>query len=114
MQTAAEIARLVGAGELDPVAVIEEALERIAGDEFNAIRVVDGEGALACARARVSGRLAGVPLLVKDLIDVEGLRIAYGSKVYADHVASETAPCVRALEAEGAIVVTTTTCDEFA
>ncbi len=114
MQTAAEIARLVGAGELDPVAVVEEALERIAGDEFNAIRVVDGERALSRARAGVSGRLAGVPLLVKDLIDVDGLRIAYGSKVYADHVASDTAPCVRALEAEGAIVVATTTCDEFA
>jgi aspartyl-tRNA(Asn)/glutamyl-tRNA(Gln) amidotransferase subunit A len=111
---AAEIAALVGAGELDPVAVIEEALERITGDEFNAIRVVDGERALARARDGVSGRLAGVPLLVKDLIDVAGLRIAYGSKLYADHVASETAPCVRALEAEGAVVVATTTCDEFA
>jgi aspartyl-tRNA(Asn)/glutamyl-tRNA(Gln) amidotransferase subunit A len=111
---AAEIAALVGAGELDPVAVIEEALERIAGDGFNAIRVVDGERALARARAGVSGRLAGVPLLVEALLDVEGLRITYGSKVYADHVASDTAPCVRALEAEGAIVVATTTCDEFA
>jgi aspartyl-tRNA(Asn)/glutamyl-tRNA(Gln) amidotransferase subunit A len=114
VDSAAEIARRVGAGELDPVAVIEEALERVAGDEFNAIRVVDGERALARARAGVSGRLAGVPLLVKDLIDVEGLRITYGSKIYADHVADETAPCVRALEAEGAIVVATTTCDEFA
>ncbi len=96
------------------MAVIEEALERIAGDEFNAIQVVDGERARARARGGVSGRLAGVPLLVKDLIDVEGLRITYGSKVYADHVATGTAPCVRALEAEGAIVVATTTCDEFA
>jgi aspartyl-tRNA(Asn)/glutamyl-tRNA(Gln) amidotransferase subunit A len=114
VDSAAEIARRVGAGELDPVAVVEDALERIAGDEFNAIRVIDGERALARARAGVSGRLAGVPLLVKDLIDVAGLRITYGSKVYADHVADETAPCVRALEAEGAIVVATTTCDEFA
>ena len=78
MDSAAEIARRVGAGELDPVAVVEETLERIAGDEFNAIRVVDGERALARARAGVSGRLAGVPLLVKDLIYVGGLRIAYG------------------------------------
>ena len=60
------------------------------------------------------GRLAGVPLLVKDLIDVAGLRITYGSRIYADHIATETAPCVAALEAEGAIVVATTTCDEFA
>ena len=33
--------------------------------------VIDGERALARARAGVSGRLAGVPLLVKDLIDVD-------------------------------------------
>jgi aspartyl-tRNA(Asn)/glutamyl-tRNA(Gln) amidotransferase subunit A len=115
VDTAADIARLVGAGELDPLAVIEEALERIAGrPELNAIRVVADESARARARSGVSGRLAGVPLLVKDLIDVAGLRISYGSKLYARHVASETAPCVRALEAEGAIVVATTTCDEFA
>jgi len=115
VESAADVARLVGAGELDPVAVVEEALERIAGrQDLNAIRVVDGERAVARARAGVSGRLAGVPLLVKDLIDVAGLRVAYGSKVYADRVASETAPCVRALEAEGAVVVATTTCDEFA
>jgi aspartyl-tRNA(Asn)/glutamyl-tRNA(Gln) amidotransferase subunit A len=115
MRSATEIAALVSAGELDPVAVVEESLERIAGDaDLNAIMVTDGERALARARDGVRGRLAGVPLLVKDLIDVAGLRITYGSRIYADHIATETAPCVRALEAEGAIVVATTTCDEFA
>jgi aspartyl-tRNA(Asn)/glutamyl-tRNA(Gln) amidotransferase subunit A len=115
MRSATEIAALVTAGELDPVAVIEESLERIAGDaDLNAIMVTNGERALARARLGVHGRLAGVPLLVKDLIDVAGLRITYGSRIYADHIATETAPCVAALEAEGAIVVATTTCDEFA
>jgi aspartyl-tRNA(Asn)/glutamyl-tRNA(Gln) amidotransferase subunit A len=115
MQTATEIAVLVNAGELDPAAVVEEALERIAGDaDLNAIMVTNGERALGRARTGVSGRLAGVPLLVKDLIDVAGLRITYGSRIYADHIATETAPAVQALEAEGAIVVATTTCDEFA
>jgi len=115
VRSAGEIAELVGRGELDPVAVLEEALERIAGDaDLNAIMVTNGERALGRARAGVSGRLAGVPLLVKDLIDVAGLRITFGSKIYADRIAASTAPCVRALEAEGAIVVATTTCDEFA
>jgi len=112
---AAEIAQLVGRGELDPVAVVAEALERIAGGaDLNAIMVTDGERALGRARAGVSGRLAGVPLLVKDLIDVAGLRTTFGSKLYAHRIAEATAPCVLALEAEGAIVVATTTCDEFA
>jgi aspartyl-tRNA(Asn)/glutamyl-tRNA(Gln) amidotransferase subunit A len=115
MRGAAEIAALVGRGELDPVAVVEEALERIAERaDLNAVQVALGERALDRARAGVSGRLAGVPLLVKDLIDVEGTRTTFGSKIYADRIAKTTAPCVCALEAEGAIIVATTRCDEFA
>jgi aspartyl-tRNA(Asn)/glutamyl-tRNA(Gln) amidotransferase subunit A len=112
---AAEIAGLVGRGELDPLGVVEEALERIAGHaDLNAVLVTLADRARERARAGVSGRLAGVPLLVKDLIDVEGARTTFGSKLYADRIAAATAPCVRALEAEGAIIVATTLCDEFA
>jgi aspartyl-tRNA(Asn)/glutamyl-tRNA(Gln) amidotransferase subunit A len=112
---AAETAELVGRGELDPVAVVEEALGRIAAHaDLNAVLETLGERALERARGGVSGRLAGVPLLVKDLIDVEGTRTTFGSKIYADRIAETTAPCVRALEAEGAIIVATTLCDEFA
>jgi aspartyl-tRNA(Asn)/glutamyl-tRNA(Gln) amidotransferase subunit A len=115
MKPAAEIAAGVNAGALDPVVVVEEALAAIeARADLNAVMVTNAERALARARAGVSGRLAGVPLLVKDLIDVAGLRITLGSKIYADRVPDTTAPCVRALEAEGAIVVAITTCDEFA
>ena len=115
MRVAAEIAAGVDAGTLDPVAVVEEALANIeAHADLNAVMVTNAERALARARAGVTGRLAGVPLLVKDLIDVAGLRITLGSRIYADRVPDATAPCVRALEAEGAIVVAITTCDEFA
>ncbi len=116
MRGAAEIAELVGRGELDPVAVVEEALERIAGATPTSTRSWSRTAsARSSARARgCSGRLAGVPLLVKDLIDVAGLRTTFGSKIYAERVAETTAPSVRALEAEGAIVVATTRCDEFA
>lgn len=115
MRVAAEIAAGVDAGTLDPVAVVEEALANIeARADLNAVMVTNAERALARARAGVTGRLAGVPLLVKDLIDVAGLRITLGSRIYADRVPDATAPCVRALEAEGAIVVAITTCDEFA
>lgn len=115
MRSALETARAVGAGELDPVAVVEEALAAIETHrELNAVLTVCGDEALARARAGVSGRLAGVPLLVKDLIDVAGTRTAFGSRIYADRVAETTAPCVRALEAEGAIVIAKTNLDEFA
>lgn len=110
-----ETARAVGAGELDPVAVVEEALAAIeAHRDLNAVLTVCGETALERARGGVTGRLAGVPLLVKDLIDVAGTRTTFGSRIYADRIAVTTAPCVGALEAEGAIVIAKTNLDEFA
>ena len=115
MRSAAETARAVTTGELDPVAVVQEALDAMEEyAQLNAVLTVCAESALARARGGVSGRLAGVPLLVKDLIDVAGTRTTFGSRIYADRVATETAPCVAALEAEGAIVVAKTNLDEFA
>ena len=93
-----------------------DALARIAAQpELNAvITVVRGAGARPRARAACSGALAGVPVLVKDLIDTAGVRTTYGSSIYADHVPERTAPAVTALEAQGAIVVGKANLDEFA
>ena len=113
--TSAELAGAVAAGELSPVEAVEEALARIeAARELNAVITVCGEEALARARRGVSGRLAGVPLLVKDLIDTAGVRTTYASAIARDHVPARTAPVVAALEAEGAIVVAKGNADEFA
>jgi Asp-tRNA(Asn)/Glu-tRNA(Gln) amidotransferase A subunit family amidase len=94
---------------------VGEALERLAArDDLNAVITLCADEAMARARAGVEGRLAGVPLLVKDLIDTAGIRTTYASAIYRDHVPSDTAPAVRALEAEGAIVVGKANADEFA
>jgi aspartyl-tRNA(Asn)/glutamyl-tRNA(Gln) amidotransferase subunit A len=94
---------------------VAEALERIAArPDINAIITTCGEEALTRARGGVGGRLAGVPLLVKDLIDTAGVRTTYASAIYRDHVPARSAPAVRALEAEGAIVVAKANADEFA
>jgi aspartyl-tRNA(Asn)/glutamyl-tRNA(Gln) amidotransferase subunit A len=66
------------------------------------------------ARAGVEGPLAGVPLLVKDVFDTEGVRTTAGSQLYADRIPQASAAAVRRLEAAGAIVVGKTNCDEFA
>jgi aspartyl-tRNA(Asn)/glutamyl-tRNA(Gln) amidotransferase subunit A len=96
-------------------AAVCEALERIAArPELNAVLTVCADEALARARSGVSGRLAGTPLLVKDLIDTAGVRTTYGSPIYRDHVPAASAPAVLALEAEGAIVVAKANADEFA
>lgn len=113
--TVTEIARAVGARELDPVESAELALARL--DEhadLNAVITLCAEEALARARAAVRGPLAGVPLLVKDVIDTAGIRTTAGSRIYADRVPRFSAPTVSALEAAGAVVIGKTNCDEFA
>jgi aspartyl-tRNA(Asn)/glutamyl-tRNA(Gln) amidotransferase subunit A len=96
-------------------AAVLEALERIAArPELNAVITLCGDAALARARGGVSGRLAGMPVLVKDLIDTAGIRTTYASAIYRDHVPARSAPAVLALEAEGAIVVGKANADEFA
>jgi aspartyl-tRNA(Asn)/glutamyl-tRNA(Gln) amidotransferase subunit A len=109
------IARAVRARELDPVEPIEHALRAIeAHAGLNALITVCAERALDRAPASVDGPLAGVPLLVKDVIDTAGIRTTAGSRIYAERVPEASAPVVTALEAAGAIVIGKTNCDEFA
>ncbi len=113
--TAWQIAREVRSGKLDPVEAVEQALATIdERDDLNALITVCPQRALPRARSAERGPLAGVPLLVKDIIDTAGVRTTAGSKIYADRVPAESAPTVRALEAAGAIVIGKTNCDEFA
>jgi aspartyl-tRNA(Asn)/glutamyl-tRNA(Gln) amidotransferase subunit A len=113
--TATEIAARVAARELSAEEAVADALARIAAQpELNAVITVCEEQAVARARAGVSGALAGVPVLIKDLIDTAGVRTTYASSIYADHVPQRSAPSVTALEAQGAIVVGKANADEFA
>jgi aspartyl-tRNA(Asn)/glutamyl-tRNA(Gln) amidotransferase subunit A len=113
--TATEIAARVAARELSAEEAVADALARIAAQpELNTVITVCEEQALARARGGVSGALAGVPVLIKDLIDTAGVRTTYASSIYADHVPQRSAPSVTALEAQGAIVVGKANADEFA
>lgn len=58
--------------------------------------------------------LAGVPVAVKDLIDVQGVRTTCGSRVFENHVASNNATVVRKLVSAGAIILGKTNMHEFA
>jgi Asp-tRNA(Asn)/Glu-tRNA(Gln) amidotransferase A subunit family amidase len=60
------------------------------------------------------GPLSGKTLLVKDLIDTAGIRTTYGSKIYADHMPTRTAPTVQRLVDAGAVVVGKANLHEFA
>ncbi len=120
---ASEIARRVASRELSPVAVVEAALERVArrNPELNAIVTLNPR-ALEDARAlerklrtgAAPGLLAGVPVGIKDVTQVGGLRTTFGSPLYRDHVPSEDAVVVQRLRAADAIILGKTNRGEFA
>ena len=58
--------------------------------------------------------LAAVPMSVKDVINIKGVRNTCGSRVLENFVSPYTATAVERIEAAGAVVVGKANCDEFA
>jgi aspartyl-tRNA(Asn)/glutamyl-tRNA(Gln) amidotransferase subunit A len=111
----------IARGELTAEAACEAVIERIAadGDRLHAFQHVDADQALTRARAldRQSappGPLHGVPVAIKDNIVKRNLPTSAGSRILEGYRSPFDATVVERLEAAGAIVVGTTTCDEFA
>ncbi|MDH4177863.1 MAG: amidase [Thermoleophilia bacterium] len=118
--TLAGVAARIRAGELSPREAVAEALARIESLQgtLNAFISVRGEEALAEADA-LSGRvgrgpLHGVPVAVKDVIDVAGARTTAASRILADNVAAVDATVVARLRSAGAVVVGKLNTHEFA
>ncbi len=66
------------------------------------------------ARGEDVGPLAGLPVGIKDVTQVAGLRTTFGSPLYSDHVPDEDALVVQRLRAAGAVIIGKTNCPEFA
>jgi len=122
--TAREVVRLLRSGEVSPVDLVQASLARIESTDgaLNAVPTRCAERALAHARrlegakpreGREHAWLGGLPIAVKDLNDVEGVRTTYGSTLFADHVPDGSDAMVETLEANGAIVVGKTNTPEF-
>ncbi|WP_238162818.1 amidase [Kribbella capetownensis] len=115
MQSLEEIAADVRAGKLDPVELVRTALIRAEDTaETNAVVHLDADGALQrAARHDRSGALAGVPVLMKEIVEVEGLPYRCGS-ASMDEVGQQDADVVRRLRAAGAIIIGLSHTHEFA
>ncbi|MBD0339114.1 MAG: amidase [Thermoleophilia bacterium] len=113
--SAAEQARLVAAGELSAVELVETYLGRIERLDapLRSYVTVCAEEALAEARDPRPGPLGGVPIPVKDLTATAGIRTTYSCRAFADHVPDVDAAVVRRLKAAGAIVLGKTNTPEF-
>ena len=106
---------LLRRGEVSPIEALEAALARIAATDgaLNALPTVCAERAREAA-GRIPapdpengspGWLAGLPIAIKDLNDVAGVRTTYGLPIFADHVPERSVFTVDILERRGAVVL---------
>ncbi len=122
--TVAQIATAVRAGEVPAEQVVRDHLEAVVEreSELQAWAFLDPDLALSAARAvdRVvrdgedAGPLAGVPVGVKDIVDVAGMPTRNGADLPVAALADEDATCVDRLRAAGAVPLGKTVTTEFA
>src|SRR3954465_11047808 len=116
MLTAVETVALLRSGQVSSRELVEAARLRIeqVDAQLNALPTLCAERALDRAGGvSRDAKLAGLPIAVKDLNDVAGVRTTYGSPIYADHVPERSDIMVERLEERGAVVVAKSNTPEF-
>ena len=129
--TVTELAAAIRAGQLSPVEITEHYLQRIdrlneqVGAFYTVTPELAREQAAAAEKAVVSERraghggppalppLTGIPVPIKDLNMVAGVRVTYGSTLFADNVAAGDDYVVAALRSAGTVMTGKTAAPEF-
>jgi amidase len=115
-RTASELAELIRTGQVSSVEVVEAHLDRIetVNPELNAVVLVLADQALEAAKLADQrkatgdgelGPLHGVPVTIKENIDVAGTPTTNGVVALREAVAPVDAPLVERLRAAGAVVI---------
>jgi aspartyl-tRNA(Asn)/glutamyl-tRNA(Gln) amidotransferase subunit A len=122
--SAAEATRAFAARQLSPVELLRALLARIERLDpgLNVFIHLDTDGAMVAARAaeqeiaagRLRGPLHGVPVGIKDIIDVAGLPTTCHSRILLDNVPQADATVVARLRQAGAVIVGKLATHEFA
>lgn len=122
--TIEEFGRRLRAGATSAAEMTDACLRRIETDDprLNAYILVTADAARRQAReadrelasGRDRGPLHGVPISIKDLIDVCGTPTTAASRLRLNHVASDDAPVIRNLRRAGAVILGKTNLHEFA
>jgi aspartyl-tRNA(Asn)/glutamyl-tRNA(Gln) amidotransferase subunit A len=120
--TAEEMLEGFARRSLTPVDVLQAVTERVArlNPSLNAFAVLNpkaleaaGESAARWRAGRPIGGLDGVPVTVKDLVDVAGFPTRRGSRTTDPSPVADDAPMVMGLRAAGAVILGKTTTTEF-
>ena len=86
----------------------------LAWEHLAAERAMERAEALDALRGKSAGPLHGIPLGIKDIVDVAGMPTTMGSPVYAGRIARDSARVAQRLEQAGAVVLGKTVTTEFA
>jgi len=122
--TASEASRAFAARQLSPVELLTALLGRIDAldPKLHAFIHLDADAAMEAARTatkeiaagRIRGPLHGVPVGVKDIIDVAGLPTTGHSKILVNNIAAADAVVIQKLRQAGAIILGKLATHEFA
>jgi len=120
----AEAARLISSRKLSPVELADALFKRIdrLDPKWHAFIRTTPERAKAQAQAaeaeisagQYRGAFHGIPVGLKDIIDLAGYPTTCHSKIYMDHKANQSAVVAARLEAAGAVVMGKLSTHEFA
>jgi amidase len=120
--SAQDAVKLLRDRKVSPLELVEASAARIAATD----KAVNAMPTLCLDRARDHAKrimadrsqhpapwLAGLPIAVKDLNDVAGVRTTYGSPIYSDHVPERSDIMVERLEERGCITMGKSNTPEF-
>ena len=123
--TAVEAVSRLRTKEITPLDLVEASAKRMEEVEpaVNAMPTLCLDRARDHARKIMAGKaneaegeagwLAGLPVSIKDLTDVGGVRTTYGSPIFANHVPEKSHPLVERIERKGGIVMGKSNTPEF-
>src|SRR2546422_8703246 len=124
VKTIRGLAPLIKSGAVSVPKLVQDTLTRISrlDPAINSYITVLSESALRegemadkqIAEGRYLGPLHGIPIAVKDLFYIKGVRMTAGSKILFNHIANYDSTVIRRLHEAGAILLGTTNLHEFA
>ncbi len=120
-RSANDLVELLKLGAVTPLDLLDALEARIAevNGAVNALPTLAFDRARKAANALMSlpwpdrGLLCGLPIAIKDLTEVSGVRTTFGSPIFADFVPGTSDPLVERLEAEGGIIYAKSNTPEF-